>query len=129
LDNDIPPAHRAGMRTAHLRRGPWGYLHARRSERSVADLQVDSLAELATAWTDNAWTAGQCRSGSTGEPPSRAQAQPERQPYAVVAESLRPPATTRTVQTRTGERHRADQHNRTVPTFAISMRKLAPPSS
>jgi FMN phosphatase YigB (HAD superfamily) len=52
LDNDVLPAHRAGMRTAHLRRGPWGYLHARRPERSVADLQVDSLAELTTAWTD-----------------------------------------------------------------------------
>ena len=54
LDNDVVPAHRAGMRTAHLRRGPWGYLHARRPERSVADIRVDSLAELATLWSSGA---------------------------------------------------------------------------
>jgi FMN phosphatase YigB (HAD superfamily) len=50
LDNDIVPAHRAGMRTAHIRRGPWGYLHAARPERAVADMQIDSLADLTAAW-------------------------------------------------------------------------------
>lgn len=50
LDNDVLPAHLAGMRTAHLRRGAWGYLHARRPERAVADVKIDSLTELAAAW-------------------------------------------------------------------------------
>lgn len=46
LDNDVLPAHRAGMRTAHIRRGPWGYLHALRAESAIADLRIDSLHEL-----------------------------------------------------------------------------------
>lgn len=54
LDNDVLPAHRAGMRTAHLRRGAWGYLHARRPERAVADIRVDTLTELTSAWTTEA---------------------------------------------------------------------------
>ncbi len=49
LDYDVLPAHRAGMRTAHLRRGPWGYLHAQRPERSIADIAIDSLADLTAA--------------------------------------------------------------------------------
>ncbi|MEV1173189.1 HAD family hydrolase, partial [Nonomuraea sp. NPDC049784] len=32
LDNDVLPAAEAGMRTALLRRGPWGYLHAERPQ-------------------------------------------------------------------------------------------------
>jgi FMN phosphatase YigB (HAD superfamily) len=48
LHNDVLPAHRAGMRTAHIRRGPWGYLHARREESDIADVQIDSLHELAS---------------------------------------------------------------------------------
>jgi HAD superfamily hydrolase (TIGR01549 family) len=47
LDNDVLPAARAGMRTALLRRGPWGYLHAERAEAAQADLVVDSLVDLA----------------------------------------------------------------------------------
>ena len=47
LDNDVLPAREAGMRTASIRRGPWGHLHARRPEAALADLRVDSLAELA----------------------------------------------------------------------------------
>ena len=50
LDNDVMPAHRAGMRTAHIRRGVWGYLHARRPERAIADIRIDSLTELAAVW-------------------------------------------------------------------------------
>jgi N-acetyl-D-muramate 6-phosphate phosphatase len=46
-DNDIVPAHRAGLRTALIRRGPWGYLWA---DDPVAvassDWIVSSLAEL-----------------------------------------------------------------------------------
>ncbi|WP_247826516.1 HAD family hydrolase [Arthrobacter antioxidans] len=51
LDNDILPARRAGMRTAFIRRGPWGYLHAQRAEVEVADVRIESLAELTTAFT------------------------------------------------------------------------------
>ncbi|RVX43275.1 HAD superfamily hydrolase (TIGR01549 family) [Nonomuraea polychroma] len=43
LDNDVLPAARAGMRTALLRRGPWGYLHAARPEAATADVVVDDL--------------------------------------------------------------------------------------
>lgn len=49
LDNDVLPARAAGMRTAFIRRGPWGHLHALKDEASLADLRVDSLREL-TAW-------------------------------------------------------------------------------
>lgn len=51
LDNDIIPAHRANMRTALILRRPWGYLHAKRRQSKVADLQLDSLSELTTAIT------------------------------------------------------------------------------
>ncbi|MFI6322039.1 HAD family hydrolase [Nonomuraea sp. NPDC050556] len=46
LDNDILPANRAGMRTALLRRGPWGYLHADRPEAAQADYVIDDLLSL-----------------------------------------------------------------------------------
>ncbi|MEZ0076173.1 HAD family hydrolase [Planotetraspora sp. GP83] len=46
LDNDVLPAKRAGMRTALLRRGPWGFLHAERVDAAEADLVVDGLADL-----------------------------------------------------------------------------------
>lgn len=49
LDNDILPARSVGLRTALIRRGPWGYIHARRPEAEVADLQLNSLAQLTTA--------------------------------------------------------------------------------
>ncbi|MGW2740875.1 HAD family hydrolase [Streptomyces sp. NPDC001450] len=45
--NDIFPAKAAGLRTAHLRRGPWGYLWAGDPEVvAAADWQVDSLTQL-----------------------------------------------------------------------------------
>ncbi|GAA0989878.1 HAD family hydrolase [Acrocarpospora macrocephala] len=47
LDNDVLPAARAGMRTALLRRGPWGYLHADRPESAACDFVIDGLGELA----------------------------------------------------------------------------------
>lgn len=53
LDNDILPARRMGMKTAFLLRGPWGYVHARRPEVQLADLQVDSLAELTELWASS----------------------------------------------------------------------------
>lgn len=43
LDNDVLPAARAGMRTALLRRGPWGHLHADRPEAAAADVIIDDL--------------------------------------------------------------------------------------
>lgn len=45
-DNDIVPAHRAGLRTALLRRGPWGHLHCARADANIADVQLHSLTEL-----------------------------------------------------------------------------------
>ncbi|MET7464881.1 HAD family hydrolase [Nonomuraea sp. NPDC005501] len=49
LDNDVLPAGRAGMRTALLRRGPWGYLHAERPQAGAADVVVDDLHALLPA--------------------------------------------------------------------------------
>lgn len=48
LDNDIVPAAKVGFRTAWLLRGPWGHIHSRRPETSLADLRVESLTELAS---------------------------------------------------------------------------------
>ncbi|WP_341257543.1 HAD family hydrolase [Gordonia malaquae] len=48
LDNDIVPAAELGMRTALLRRGPWGQIHSQRADSSRADLRVGSLSELAS---------------------------------------------------------------------------------
>ena len=42
VDNDVEPARAAGLLAVHVRRGPWGYLQ----DASMADLRVDSLAEL-----------------------------------------------------------------------------------
>ena len=46
VDNDVLPAKTAGMLAVHLRRGPWGYLHACWPEAAEADLRLDELAEL-----------------------------------------------------------------------------------
>lgn len=46
-DNDIVPAHAAGLRTALIRRGPWGYMWA--ADPAVvgtADWIISSLSEL-----------------------------------------------------------------------------------
>ena len=48
LDNDVVPARTVGMRAVHVRRGPWGYIHARHQQSALADLRVDSLSELAS---------------------------------------------------------------------------------
>jgi HAD superfamily hydrolase (TIGR01549 family) len=46
-DNDIAPAKAAGLRTAFIRRGPWGYLWAEDPRvRQLADWSISSLAEL-----------------------------------------------------------------------------------
>lgn len=45
--NDTFPASAAGLRTAHLRRGPWGHLWAADpGVRAAADWVIDSLTEL-----------------------------------------------------------------------------------
>ncbi|MQS39675.1 HAD family hydrolase [Streptomyces katsurahamanus] len=45
--NDIFPAHHAGLRTAHLRRGPWGCLWADDpAVRDAADWSITSLHDL-----------------------------------------------------------------------------------
>jgi HAD superfamily hydrolase (TIGR01509 family) len=49
VDNDVLPAREAGMVAVHLRRGPWGYLHATWPEAAQADLRLTSLAELPSA--------------------------------------------------------------------------------
>ncbi|MEU6480477.1 HAD family hydrolase [Streptomyces sp. NPDC047017] len=47
--NDIFPAKAAGLRTAHLRRGPWGHLWADDPEVvRAADWRIDSLTDLTT---------------------------------------------------------------------------------
>lgn len=49
VDNDVLPAKRAGMVAVHLRRGPWGYLHATWPEVDEADLRITALAQLPSA--------------------------------------------------------------------------------
>jgi HAD superfamily hydrolase (TIGR01662 family) len=47
IDNDITPAKKVGMRTAYIRRGPWGWIH--RNRKDVAELSdwiIDDLTEL-----------------------------------------------------------------------------------
>ncbi|SHI25271.1 HAD family hydrolase [Streptomyces sp. 3214.6] len=45
--NDVFPAKAAGLRVAHLRRGPWGHLWADDPEVvAAADWRIDSLSEL-----------------------------------------------------------------------------------
>lgn len=44
LDNDIAPAAKAGLLTACIRRGPWGYVLQR--DDVVPDLRVNTLADL-----------------------------------------------------------------------------------
>ncbi|WP_106399966.1 HAD family hydrolase [Actinocorallia populi] len=50
--NDILPAKAAGLHTAHIRRGPWGYLHADDQEvKENATWRINSLTELASLLT------------------------------------------------------------------------------
>jgi FMN phosphatase YigB (HAD superfamily) len=47
VDNDLKPARAAGMRTAFIRRGPWGYIWERHPDlREAADWRMTTLAEL-----------------------------------------------------------------------------------
>jgi len=49
VDNDVLPARAAGLRTAFIRRGPWGFIHAQLPEADLADLRIESLDELLPA--------------------------------------------------------------------------------
>lgn len=46
IDNDVLPAKAAGMVNVFLKRGPWGYIQARRSDAPRAEIAIASLAEL-----------------------------------------------------------------------------------
>lgn len=47
LDNDLRPAKAAGLRTAFIRRGPWGYIWEHHPDMAaVADWRMVSLTEL-----------------------------------------------------------------------------------
>jgi FMN phosphatase YigB (HAD superfamily) len=46
VDNDVLPAQAAGMLAVHIRRGPWGHLHAAMPEAARADVRIESLREL-----------------------------------------------------------------------------------
>jgi HAD superfamily hydrolase (TIGR01549 family) len=46
IDNDVHPAHAAGMVAIFVRRGPWAWVNIARGEPAEADLVVESLAEL-----------------------------------------------------------------------------------
>jgi HAD superfamily hydrolase (TIGR01549 family) len=46
-DNDLEPAKAAGLRTAFIHRGPWGYLWAEDPKvHKLSDWRIDSLTEL-----------------------------------------------------------------------------------
>lgn len=49
VDNDVIPATTAGLRAVHLRRGPWGYLHAHREGVERAVLHAESLGDVVDA--------------------------------------------------------------------------------
>lgn len=49
--NDVIPAKAAGLRAAHIRRGPWGHLWADDPAAAAADWQITSLTELLTIAT------------------------------------------------------------------------------
>ncbi|MER5517667.1 HAD family hydrolase [Streptomyces sp. NPDC002763] len=50
--NDIFPAKAAGLRAAHIRRGPWGHLWADAPEvTATADWRIDTLTQLASIIT------------------------------------------------------------------------------
>jgi HAD superfamily hydrolase (TIGR01549 family) len=51
--NDIFPAKSAGLRVAHIRRGPWGHLWADDAEVvAAADWRIDSLGQLTSIVAD-----------------------------------------------------------------------------
>ncbi|MFE9003316.1 HAD family hydrolase [Streptomyces sp. NPDC007875] len=49
---DIRPAKAAGLRAAHIRRGPWAYLWAGTADAAMADWRIDSLSQLVEIVTE-----------------------------------------------------------------------------
>lgn len=49
LDNDVIPSRAAGMTAVFVRRGPWGWMHAEKSEIEQAHIHLHSLADLPDA--------------------------------------------------------------------------------
>lgn len=49
VDNDVRPAHAAGMTAVLLRRGPWAWIQAGREDPPEADLVIEDLLELPAA--------------------------------------------------------------------------------
>ncbi|MFI6739783.1 HAD family hydrolase [Nonomuraea sp. NPDC050451] len=49
--NDVAPAKAAGLRAAHIRRGPWGHLWADTPAAAAADWRISTLSELAAIVT------------------------------------------------------------------------------
>jgi HAD superfamily hydrolase (TIGR01549 family) len=49
--NDVGPAKAAGLRAAHIRRGPWGHLWADTPATAAADWRISTLSELAAVVT------------------------------------------------------------------------------
>jgi FMN phosphatase YigB (HAD superfamily) len=52
VDNDVIPAHAAGMTAVFLRRGPWGWMHEERPEIARAHLRLRTLDGLADLLAD-----------------------------------------------------------------------------
>ncbi len=47
IDNDVAPAKAAGMRTAYIQRGPWGWIHRDKPEVArLSDWRIRDLTEL-----------------------------------------------------------------------------------
>lgn len=47
IDNDVAPAKKAGMRTAYLQRGPWGWILRDKQEvTDLSDWKISDLGEL-----------------------------------------------------------------------------------
>jgi len=49
VDNDVLPARGAGMLAVHLRRGPWGVIHADWPEAAQAHVRLTSLGAITVA--------------------------------------------------------------------------------
>ena len=49
VDNDVLPARAAGMVAVHLRRGPWGWMHADKVDAGEAHVRLHDLSRLPEA--------------------------------------------------------------------------------
>jgi FMN phosphatase YigB (HAD superfamily) len=58
LDNDVRPAAAAGLVAVFVRRGPWGWICAGRSDPPEAAVTIETLTELPEALTAGRATAG-----------------------------------------------------------------------